>query len=302
MILERRHLTTLQAIHTAGSFAKAAEQLHITHSALSHQIKVLEDYYSIALFHRHTKPVRLSAAGHKLVRLAERTLPLFRQAEQELARMAHGNAGRLHLSIECHACFEWLIPVIQHFKKTWPEVDVDIRLSLTFNSLPALKSGDIDLVISSDPFETSDLVFAPLFNYASLLVLPTAHPLATQAHIEPADLSTETLITYPVERERMDIFKYFLQPAGIEPRQVRQAELTDIILLLVASNQGVAALPNWVMNNNRHSAGLATRPLGSTGLHRTLYAACRSADKDKAYVNEFIAIASQYHQTDHQVD
>lgn len=293
-MIERRHLRNLLAMADTGSLARAAERLHLTPSALSHQIKLLEDYYGLALFHRHTKPIRLSAAGQKLVALARDTLPRFEQVERELARIAAGDAGRLYLAIECHACFEWLMPVLARFKARWPAVDVDIRLGLAFDSLPALRQGDIDLVITSDPVETPDLAFVPLFDYEGLLVLPDNHPLTAQPWIQPEHLAGETLITYPVPSARMDVFKYFLQPAGVAPAAVRQAELTAIILLLVTSGQGVAALPDWVMRHTPHSRSLVTRPLGAAGLHRTLYAALRSGDRELDYLRDFSNFAREH--------
>jgi LysR family transcriptional regulator for metE and metH len=293
MQLDRRHLHKLRAIQQAGSMAKAADRLHVTQSALSHQIKTLEDYYGVALFHRHTKPLRLSAAGRQVVALAERVLPMFAQLEQDLQRMAAGSGGRLHLSVECHACFEWLMPVITSFCEQWPAIDIDVRLSLTFNSLSALREGDIDLVITSDPFDTTELVFEPLFGYESRLVMPVAHRLAAESFVVPEALAEEILITYPVERERMDVFKYFLMPQGVEPKQVRQAELTAMILLLITSRQGLAALPDWVMRYSPNTDGLTTRPLGEQGLRRTLYAAVRKEDQSKAYIQEFITCAGQ---------
>lgn len=293
-MLDRRHLRSLIVMADSGSLAKAAGQLHLTPSALSHQIKLLEDHYGVALFHRHTKPMRLSAAGHRVVALARDALPRFEQTERELARMAAGTAGRLHLAIECHACFEWLIPVLERFKHQWPGVDVDIRLGLAFDSLPALRLGDIDLVITSDPVADRDLAFLPLFAYEGRLVIPAEHPLAARAAVEPADLADQVLITYPVQRSRMDVFRYFLQPAGVEPAAVRQAELTSIILLLVSSGQGVAALPDWVMRHTPHSGSLETRPLGPAGLHRTLFAALRAADQEVGYLRDFVRVASTY--------
>jgi len=296
-MIDRRHLRNLIAMADCGSLAKAAGQLHLTPSALSHQVKLLEEHYGVALFHRHTKPLRLSAAGHRLVALARATLPHFEQAERELARIAAGDAGRLHLAIECHACFEWLMPVLERFKGRWPAVDVDIRLGLTFASLPALRLGDIDLVITSDPVDDPDLAFLPLFEYEGRLVLPAKHPLAARDAIEPADLADQVLITYPVQPSRMDVFRYFLQPAGVEPAGVRQAELTAVILLLVTSGQGVAALPDWVMRHTPHSGSLVTRPLGATGLHRTLFAALRATERECGYLRDFIGFAGEYHGT-----
>lgn len=294
-MLDRKHLRNLLAMADAGSLARAAEQLHLTPSALSHQVKLLEDYHGVALFHRHTRPMRLTAAGHRLLALAREALPRFEQAERELARLAAGDAGRLHLAIECHACFEWLMPVLEQFKAGWPAVDVDIRLGLAFDSLRALREGDIDLVITSDPTDSPDLAFLPLFDYECRLVLGAAHPLAARDWIAPADLSGQTLITYPVERTRMDVFRYFLQPAGVEPAGVRQAELTAVILLLVASGQGVAALPDWVMRHTAQPRSLGTRPLGPEGLHRTLFAAVRTAEREFGYLRAFIALAGEFH-------
>lgn len=293
MYLDRRHLHKLRVIQQAGSFAKAADRLHVTQSALSHQIKTLEDHYGVALFHRHTKPLRLSAAGQQVVNLAERVLPLFTQLEQDLQGVATGSSGRLHLSVECHACFEWLMPVITCFREQWPDIDIDVRLSLTFNSLPALRAGDIDLVMTSDPFHTEALIFEPLFAYESRLVMPKDHPLTEEIFVKAEALREETLITYPVERERMDVFKYFLMPRGVEPKAVRQAELTAMILLLITSGQGLAALPDWVMRYSPNTEQLSTRPLGEEGLHRTFYAAVRREDKDKAYLRDFVASAGQ---------
>lgn len=293
-MLDRKHLRNLLAMADAGSLARAAEQLHLTPSALSHQVKLLEGYYGVALFHRHTRPMRLTAAGHRLLALARDTLPRFEQTERELARLAAGDAGRLHLAIECHACFEWLMPVLERFKAHWPAVDVDIRLGLTFDSLPALRAGDIDLVITSDPVDTPDLAFLPLFDYECRLVLSAAHPLAARDWIAPANLADQLLITYPVERTRMDVFRYFLQPAGIEPAGVRQAELTAVILLLVASGQGVAALPDWVMRHTAHPRSLRTRALGAGGLHRTLFAAVRRAERELEYLRAFGALAGEF--------
>src|SRR6056297_4093938 len=151
MHIEFRHLRTIRAIHQAGGLARAADLLHITQSALSHQIKGLEDQAGVELFVRRSKPMRLSAAGMKLLRLAEDVLPRIAAVEDEFDNLRKGKSGRLHIAIECHACFDWLLPVLEAFRQAWPDVDVDIRPGLQFEALPALMREDVDLVISSDP-------------------------------------------------------------------------------------------------------------------------------------------------------
>lgn len=294
MFLERRHLQSLQAIDEAGNLARAAERLHITQSALSHQIKTLEHYFDVPLFLRHTKPIRLSAAGHKLLNLAEQVLPRMASVEDELTRMASGEVGRLFIAIECHACFDWLMPVLERFKADWPSVEIDIRLGLSFDSMTALRSGELDLVISSDPFEASDVRFHPLFDYEGRLVMAGDHPLAERDFIEPEDLREELLITYPVARDRLDVFKHFLAPAGVEPKAIRQSELTAVILLLVASGRGLSALPDWVLRYSQQPTSLTSRPLGRDGMTGTLYAAVRSVDEASPYLKAFVALAGEF--------
>ncbi|MHC9237325.1 LysR substrate-binding domain-containing protein [Pseudooceanicola sp. 502str34] len=291
MHIEFRHLRTIKAIHEAGGLARAAEQLHITQSALSHQIKGLEDQAGVELFARRSKPLKLSSAGMRLLRLADRILPEIEALEDEFKGLRDGKTGRLHIAIECHACFEWLFPVLEQFRKAWPDVDVDIRPGLAFDALPALQKEEVDIVISSDPEDLPGVDFVPLFDYAPVFVASAQHPLAQKEYVVAEDFRGETLITYPVERSRLDVFSQLLSPAKVEPANVRQVELTAVILLLVASNRGVAVLPDWVVREVKYHSDYVTRPITEGGLTRRLYAAVRSEDGSKPFVAHFMRLA-----------
>ncbi len=291
MHIEFRHLRTIRAIHESGGLARAAERLNITQSALSHQVKGLEDQVGVELFVRRSKPLRLSAAGQRFLKLAEKVLPEIEALEQDFRSLKSGRSGRLHIAIECHACFEWLFPVLEEFRKAWPDVDVDIRPGLAFDALPALQKEEVDLVVSSDPETQDDIVFNPLFDYAPVFVASSQHPLAARPFVEAEDFREELLITYPVERSRLDVFSQLLLPAKVEPRAVRQVELTAVILLLVASNRGVAVLPDWVVREVRYSSDYVTRPLTEKGITRRLYAATRHEDAAKPFVAHLLRLA-----------
>lgn len=291
MHIEFRHLRTIRAIHEAGGLARAAERLHITQSALSHQVKGLEDQAGVELFVRRSKPLKLSAAGRRLLALAEKVLPEIEALEQEFRGLQDGRTGRLHIAIECHACFEWLFPVLEEFRKAWPDVDVDIRPGLAFDALPALAREEVDLVISSDPETLDGVDFTPLFDYEPVFVASAQHPLAAKPFVEAGDFRGETLITYPVERARLDVFSQLLTPAKVEPAAVRQVELTAVILLLVASNRGVAVLPDWVVREVRYSSDYVTRPITKGGITRRLYAATRSDDTTKPFMANLLRLA-----------
>ena len=293
MHIEFRHLRTIRAIHNAGGLARAADQLNITQSALSHQIKGLEDQAGIELFVRRSKPLKLSAAGHRLLRLAEKILPEIEALEAEFSGLREGSSGRMHIAIECHACFEWLFPVLERFRKTWADVDVDIRPGLAFDALPALQKEEVDLVVSSDPEDLPGIVFKPLFDYEPVFVASSQHPLAQKEYIEAEDFREETLITYPVDRSRLDVFTELLIPAKVQPRAIRQVELTAVILLLVASNRGVSVLPDWVVREVKTSSDYVTRRITKDGLTKRLYAAIREDDADKPYMAQLIRLARE---------
>jgi len=291
MYLELRHLRTLRAIHQAGGLARAADLLNTTQSALSHQVAGIEDQVGMELFVRRSKPMRLTSAGIRMLRVADRVLPEIAALEEEFRALSAGKTGRLHIAIQCHACFDWLFPVLEQFRHAWPEVDVDIRAGLAFDSFPALLREEVDLVISSNPEPLQGVTFNPLFDYHPTLLASSQNPLAQKPTIEPEDFRDQTLITYPVSRDKLDIFTEFLTPAKVEPRAQRPVELTAVILMLVGSNRGVAVLPDWVIRDVKSNADYITRALGDGTITKRLYAATREEDAQKPFMAHFLRLA-----------
>jgi LysR family transcriptional regulator for metE and metH len=290
-MLELRHLATLLAIEEAGSLVDAAERLHVTQSALSHQLKDLEHRLDVALIVRRTRPTRFTSAGLRLLTLARQVLPLVKRAETELKRLAAGQSGRLHLAIDCHSCFQWLMPALDEFREAWPEVELDLSAAFGFAPLPALLRGDLDMVITSDPVAQEAVRYLPLFRYELVLAVARESALAAQRFVSPAELAGQTLITYPVERQRLDVFTAFLDPAEEQPAAIRTAELTPMTVQLVAAGRGVTALPNWALTEYLALNLVKTVRLGEEGVWRTLYAAIREGDHQVAYIREFIDTA-----------
>lgn len=289
MYFELRHLRTIKAIHDTGGLARAADMMNMTQSALSHQVKGLEEQAGVELFVRRSKPLKLSAAGQRMLKVAERVLPEIEGLEEEFRALISGKTGRLHITLECHACFDWLFPVLEQFRRVWPDVDVDIRAGLAFDALPALQREEVDLVISSNPVDLPGIVFNPLFDYHPTLVAAAQNPIAACTEITAEDLRDQTLITYPVGRDRLDIFTELLTPAKVEPRNHRQAELTAVILMLVGSNRGVAVLPDWALRSVKDHPDYALRPLAGNVTKR-LYAATRSEDAVQPYMAHFLRL------------
>jgi len=293
MNIEVKHLRLIISIHQTGSVLKAAEQLNMTQSAASHQLRYIREQTGIELFIPETRPLKLSSAGLELAATASKILPEIDKLKSRVIDLQSGQTGRLFLAIECHACFEWLFPVLNLFRDHHSNVDIDIKPGLAFNAISALQNEEVDLVISADPEQLDDIEFHELFTYQPTFIASKHHQLADKPFIEAGDFADQNIITYPVPKERIDLFSQLLLPNKIEPADVRQVELTSVILLLVGANKGVSVLPDWVLKNTSETGQLVQKPLTRNGIHRKLYAAVRKRDSAKLYVETFLTLSQK---------
>ncbi|TMX32585.1 LysR substrate-binding domain-containing protein [Vibrio sp. Hep-1b-8] len=289
-MVELKHLRTLTTLRDTGSLTATATTLHLTQSALSHQIKDLEARIGGQLFLRKTRPVKFTSEGEIFLKLADEVLPRVAKAENEIASLKEDVNGRLHMAIECHSCFQWLMPALKEYQLAWPSVTLDFSSGFGFEPLPALLAGELDLVITSDIQPRSEVHYEPLFDFEMRLVTSISHPLAQKPAIEPQDLADQTMLSYPVQKNRLDVVKHFLQPANVEPAKWKQADNTLMLIQMVSAGLGVAALPNWAISEFSRQGLIASIPLGN-GLWRRLFAAIRHSDRYKRYLQAFFNTA-----------
>ncbi len=290
-MLERIHLSIVHEVDRLGTLTAAADALCLTQSALSHSIRKLEQQLGTAVWLREGRSLRLTQAGQHLLVVARRVLPQLALAEERLGQFARGERGSLRIGMECHPCYQWLLKVVSPYLAAWPDVDVDVKQAFQFGGIGALIGYEIDLLVTPDPLYKSGLHFEPVFDYEQVLVVASAHPLARATHARPRDLAREVLITYPVEPERLDIYTQFLTPAGIAPRRHQTIETTDIMLQMVASGRGVAALPRWLVHEYTAKLGVRSVRLGPRGIAKQIHLGAREADLDTDYLRAFIALA-----------
>lgn len=291
-MIEVRHLRSLVAIAELHSLTAAAERVHLSQSALSHQIRAIESHYGVSLFNRTRHGLAFTAAGERLLVLARETLALIGTAERDIVRLKSDTRGELRIALECHTCFDWLMPVMDEFRRRWSEVETDLVAGFHSDPMSLLTQGKADLVIGSKPKRKQGLFVSPLFRFEILIVLANDHRLRSKRRLHAADLRGETLITYPVPPARIDVVREVLQPAGIQlPR--RTAELTIAILQLVASKRGIAALPNWGVKTYVDHDYVLARPLGERGLWSELHAMCPKSLAEKPYLSDFLAIVRE---------
>lgn len=291
--MELIHLRILLALKQHGTLNAAAERLHLTQSALTHQIKNLEQRLGVTLWQKQGRTLVLTQAGLYLTEVAESVLATVNSAEQHLALLGQGKTGKLTIGIDCHACYEWFCTILQPFLQAWPDLAVEVTSRYRFDSFTAIRQYKLDAVLTSDPVFNGLLHFQPLFDFNLKLIVAQNHRLAQHIKVSPDDLRSETVLTYPVERERLDMFRKILQPTGIEPSAHVTVEETDIMLQLVASGRGVCLLPEWLLSTKSNKLGLVGLDFEEIDLTKTMYLATRHEDLQLAYIQWLIRQGKQ---------
>lgn len=291
-VLELKHLKTLLALAETGTVSAASQRLFVTQSALSHQIRALEEYFNTSLFERKSNPLRFTPTGERLLKLAQDIAPMIHDAQRDIAQLVQGEAGELRVAVECHTCFDWLMPAMDIFRPLWPKVELDIVSGFHADPVALLLTHRADLAIVSEAEEQAGVQYLPLFSYEMVGICAKDHPLAKKDIWETEDFQDETLITYPVPDDMLDLVRKVLRPAGVNPAR-RHSELTIAIIQLVASRRGVAALPYWTVMPYLEKGYVVAKQISHTRLTSELYAAIRESAQDKTYLADFTRIVQE---------
>ncbi len=290
-MIERIHLEIIKQVQEKGSLTAAAESLCLTQSALSHTIKKLEGKLGAKVWEKEGRNLRFTQIGDFILKEASRLLPQLERAEEVIDQFVAGGKGSLSIGMECYPCYKWLLRVVEPYLSEWPNIDVDVKQRFQFGGMSALLNHEIDILITPDPMEREDVLFTPVFDYEQVLIVTSGHKLINKAFVEPADISNETLYTYPVDPERLDIYTDFLIPAHCTPQTHKTIEATEIMLQLVAAGRGVSTLPKWLVNEYMDSLTIKPIKLGKQGIHKSIYFGIRQSDIGNAYIKGFLELA-----------
>jgi LysR family transcriptional regulator, regulator for metE and metH len=292
MDLEVRHLQLVAAVAEMGSLTRAGDRLHLTQSALSHQLRGIESRLGAALFLRVGKRLVLTPAGERLLALAKDVLERLAQAEEDIRRMGKERAGVLRITTECYTCYHWLPPLLVRYRRRFPRVEVRIDVEATRAPIEGLLAGRLDLAIVSAAVSDRRLVTKKLFEDEVVLIAARDHRFAQQPHVRLSDLRDETFYVYP-PREESRVLQEVLLPAGISPR-VEEVQLTEAITELVKAGLGVAALARWAVQPLVDSGALVARSLTARGVHREWRAAMPRDLARADYITEFIELLEKH--------
>jgi LysR family transcriptional regulator, regulator for metE and metH len=292
MDLEVRHLQLVAAVAEMGSLTRAGDRLHLTQSALSHQLRGIESRLDAALFLRVGKRLVLTPAGERLLASAKDILERLAQTEEDIRRMGREHAGVLRITTECYTCYHWLPPLLMRYRRKFPRVEVRIDVEATRAPIEGLLAGRIDLAIVSAAVSDRRLVSKKLFEDEVVLIAARDHRFAQQSHVKLSDLREETFYIYP-PREESRVLQEVLLPAGISPR-VEEVQLTEAITELVKAGLGVAALARWAVQPLVDAGSIVARPLTARGVHREWRAAMPKDLARADYMVEFLDLLEKH--------
>ena len=294
MELEIRHLKLVEAIADEGTMTRAAGRLHISQSALSHQLTGLETGLGVNLFRRVPRGMVLTEAGERLLGCARSVLRDVGQAVEELSASESEGRGALRISTECYTCYHWLPARLKEFQSRFPRVEIEIVVEATRRPLEALLAGELDLAVVSYLPESPAVASRILFEDEMVAILSPQHPLASRRYLKPADFAAEHLITYSVQPRQLTVFQEFLTPAGVRPLRVSRVELTEAIVEMVKANLGVAVMARWAVARQLGAATLKAVPLTPKGFRRKWYAATLKSRRPPRYLESFVDLLASH--------
>ena len=293
MDLEIRHLRLVAGIADAGSMTKAAGQLHLTQSALSHQLRDIEGRLGAPLFTRLGRSMVLTEAGRRVLDAARRVLGEVQRAEEDVRRLAAHGQGTIRVCTECYTGYHWLGPILAAFQSRHPRVTVNVAADETGGPVEALVDGRIDLAILIDPAKDRRLRVRPLFNDEMVAIVAKTHRLARRSWLSPADLAAEHLLLYSSAPEDSFAFRRILKPNGLVPARVSFIMLTEAMVELARAGTGVGILPRWSAQRAIASGSVAALSITRRGMRRQWAAATLAAHPDPPYLTEFIDLVAE---------
>ena len=296
MMVEIKHLKTLETLAKAGNIRKTAEMLFVSQSALSHQIKELELRLNTSLFIRNTSPVEFTPQGEVLLQLAQAVLPKLTEAMSQL-KNNNSVAIRLNLAIACHACFQWLLPITQAFSQQYPDLTVEFVEEIFPTQQDNKIETKVDVLFTDEKRLDDGFSYHALGKYEVVAVLAKQNNLTNKNFLTAKDFSQQVLLTYPVKTDQLDVFKLFLNnvsnklnvaKSSYQPKAIKQVANSHMILQMVAANMGITTLPNWLVSSLTKQSLVQTKRIGEQGIYKTLYARYRKENKLSDIIEQLI--------------
>lgn len=290
--LEVRHLRMVSAIASSGSVTRAAAELHLTQSAVSHQLRGIEERLGTPLFLRLGKRMVATPAGARVLASARRVLDELSTAEAEIRRLGGREARLLRVCAQCNTGYHWLPPLLEVFRRKHPDVEVSIAVECTVRPVEALLEGRLDLAIVTQTVRHDQVRVRSLFEDEHAAIVPPDHPFAARPFVRPEDFARERLLLYSGSSDDSFTVQRILRPAGVQPERISFVMLTEAILEMVKAGLGISVMQTWSVEPALRAGEVRAVPITPGGIRRRWSAATLKA-AGGAHLDAFIDLLAE---------
>ena len=288
--LDSRHLRLVAEVARTESVTRAADRLNVTQSAVSHQLRELEDKLGTSLFVRSGRRMLPTPAGRLLVDAADHVIGSINDVEHKVSQLARNITGELRVSAHCHTGYHWLPAIVEGLRHRYPTFEVQLSPEYTLNPIAALLEGKLDLAIMNDDSDDRRLRYHELFDDEHVAIVEAGHQWAARAFVTPEQLVSEQLYLYSRSIDDSFIVQKVLRPAGIALQRVTYLQLTEGILEMVKAGMGVTVLPKWSVVNVVASGEVQAVRITRNGVFRKWFAATLRDVQPTPFMEEFIRL------------
>ena len=286
--MELKYFRLIKTIAEEGNMANSSEKLFLTLSALSHQLKDLEERLGFKVFHRSRNRWTLTREGEKLYDMA---LALFKTLDEgfdSIRELKEGAKGNIRFSAECHSFFHELPAFVQKMGLLYPEIRIDLSLGATHQTLSQMLSDEIDVALVTTKPESEALHCIPVFEDEIVALIHREHPLNERSYLDAGHFAELHLIINSFPLENVSVFEHYLKPNKVTPQKVSAIPFTEISLKMVEANMGVMCCPRWSLAPFKLSEELAFKRIGKHGLKRAHHLVVKAEKRNTAPVNNFV--------------
>ena len=266
--MDLRQLEIIRAIADTGSFTAAGDKLHVSQSAISRQILLLEDELGEAIFHRIGRRIRITPAGESLLQLSHRVFQDLQDTVSAISDTQESLSGTMRLVGGMTVCLYVFPSLLAEVRRTHPHLDLKITVGSAERSIAMLRSGAGDLGLVTLPVDATDLVSVPVLEEELLLITYPAHPLAKKKQIVPADLNKQPFVLFETGSITRRLVDEFCMRERIETDIVMETENVEIIKAMVRHGLGISIIPWQAAAADVRSKQLFCSRIAGHALHR----------------------------------
>jgi LysR family transcriptional regulator for metE and metH len=288
--IESHHVRLVAEVARTESVTRAADRLNVTQSAVSHQLRDLENRLGTPLFVRSGRRMLPTPAGRLIVDTADDVLGAISRVESKIAQIARHAAGELRVCTHCYTGYSWLPSLVGRLRQRFPAFRLQIVPEYTLDPLAALLEAKLDVAIMNDEQDDKRLRYRQLFVDEQVAVVPASHRWAARPFVTPEEIAGEPLYLFSRSIEQSFVVRKVLRPAGFEPQHATYLQLSEGIIEMVNAGLGASVLPMWSVAGALASRDLRTVRITRDGVFRTWYAVTLSDSTPTPFLEEFVRL------------